>query len=98
MYRGEYDREPRIPEGYSGVMIGNDITESEPTLAPEGKGQGGGILTGLGAGLGRILKLGDGFHLGLEEILIIAAAAFLFFSKDGDRECALMLVALLFIV
>ena len=33
--------------------------------------------------------------IGTEEILIIATAAFLFFSKDGDKECALMLLLLL---
>lgn len=36
-------------------------------------------------------------NLGAEEILIIATAAFLFFSKSGDRECALILLLLLFI-
>lgn len=35
--------------------------------------------------------------IGVEEILIIATAAFLFFSKDGDRECAIMLALLLLI-
>ncbi len=35
--------------------------------------------------------------IGTEEILILAAAAFLFFSRDGDKECALMLLLLLFI-
>ena len=36
-------------------------------------------------------------NFGKEEILIIAAAAFLFFSKEGDRECAIMLLLLLFL-
>ena len=36
-------------------------------------------------------------NIGTEEILIIATAAFLFFSKGGDRECALILLLLLFI-
>ena len=36
-------------------------------------------------------------RIGTEEILIIAAAAFLFFSKEGDKECAIMLILLLFI-
>ena len=36
-------------------------------------------------------------RIGSEEILIIAAAAFLFLSKNGDRECAVMLLLLLFI-
>ena len=35
--------------------------------------------------------------IGTEEILIIAAAAYLFFSKDGDKECAIMLILLLFV-
>ena len=35
--------------------------------------------------------------LGTEEILIIAIALYMFFSKDGDRECAIMLAILLFI-
>ena len=39
-----------------------------------------------------------GFNgIGTEEILIIATAAFLFFSGDGDKECALLLLLLLFI-
>ena len=35
--------------------------------------------------------------IGTEEILIIAAAAFLLFSKEGDKECAIMLLLLLFL-
>lgn len=33
----------------------------------------------------------------LEELIIIGLAAFLFFSKSGDKECALILLALIFI-
>ena len=36
-------------------------------------------------------------RLGTEEILILATAAFLFFSQDGDKESALILLLLLFI-
>ena len=32
-----------------------------------------------------------------EDILLIGVAFFLFFSKDGDKECAILLVALLFL-
>lgn len=32
-----------------------------------------------------------------EDILLIGVALFLFFSKDGDKECALLLIALLFL-
>ena len=35
--------------------------------------------------------------IGTEEILIIAAAAFLLFSKDGDKECAIILLLILFL-
>ena len=35
--------------------------------------------------------------IGTEEILILAAAAYLFFSGDGDKECAIMLLLLLLI-
>ena len=35
--------------------------------------------------------------IGKEEVLILATAAFLFFSKEGDKECALMLLLLLFL-
>ena len=47
--------------------------------------------------LGRIQSLLGGFELGLEEILIIGAAIFLFMSKSGDFECIFILIALLFI-
>ena len=56
------------------------------------------ILSGI---FGKGGLLGDiGIHMptiGTEEILILATAAFLFFSKSGDRECALILLLLLFI-
>lgn len=35
--------------------------------------------------------------IGTEEILLLATAAFLFFSKDGDKESALLLLFLLLI-
>jgi len=35
-------------------------------------------------------------EIGVEEILILATAAFLFFSKDGDKESALILLLLIF--
>lgn len=48
----------------------------------------GGLLGGLGLRMPSI---------GTEEILILATAAFLFFSKNGDKDCALILLLLLFI-
>ena len=35
--------------------------------------------------------------IGTEELLLIGLSLFLFFSKNRDRECALMIAALLFI-
>ena len=35
--------------------------------------------------------------IGMEEALILAIALYLFFSKDGDKECAIMLLLLIFI-
>jgi hypothetical protein len=35
--------------------------------------------------------------IGTEEILLIAACAYLFFSKEGDKECAFILLFLLFV-
>lgn len=58
----------------------------------------GGIL-GFGKGLFGGL-LGSPFKLpklGNEEILIIATALFLIFSKEGDKECAVLLLLLLLI-
>lgn len=36
-------------------------------------------------------------RIGTEEILLIIAAAYLLFSKSGDRECAIILFILLFV-
>ena len=36
-------------------------------------------------------------NIGTEEILILAAAAYLFFSKSGDKECAILLFLLIFV-
>ena len=46
----------------------------------------------LGGGAGGLLS-----SIGTEELLIIGIALFLLLSGDGDTECALMLIFLLFI-
>ncbi len=53
------------------------------------------FLSGLGSGSFSLDSLFS--SIGLEEILILAVAAFLFFSRDGDSECALLLLLLLFV-
>ena len=51
-----------------------------------------GGFTGLKGGIGEKIRSID-----TEDILLIGLALFLFFSKDGDKECALMLIFLLFL-
>ncbi|MBO7196691.1 MAG: hypothetical protein J6V80_05145 [Clostridia bacterium] len=60
--------------------------------------RGSPMLSGLFGKNGLLGNIGLSMpHIGTEEILILATAAFLFFSKGGDRECALILLFLLFI-
>lgn len=49
-----------------------------------------GLFKGRGGGAGGLFG-----GIGSEEILIIAMALFLLLSKDGDKECAIMLLILL---
>lgn len=42
-------------------------------------------------------KLFGGFELGVEELLLIGTALFLFISKSRDFECIFILIALLFV-
>ena len=69
----------------TGGGIFSALTESPLLSGIFGKG---GLLGGIGL---------SAPHIGTEEILILATAAFLFFSKSGDRECAIILLLLLFI-
>lgn len=99
-----------LPENYVGTAFSDTLppeprgeeykseSESAQCVAANAGGNEPSILTGLFGGiksplLGN-LRLPE---IGLEEILIIATAAFLFFSKDGDRECAIMLLLLLLV-
>ena len=75
------------------VSISNTDKKDESTPVSLGKIPFLSSLFG-GSGLNLGIKLPK---IGTEEILIIATAAFLFFSKDGDRECAIMLALLLLI-
>lgn len=59
-----------------------------------------GFMGGRAPGGGDKDKRKPGFSLpslGTEEIILLCAAALLFFSKEGDRECALIILLLLFI-
>ena len=83
----------------------DDEKKSEATDTPVFSLKEDGLLRGVFKKLPFVSVFGDLFEngkfglqsLGTEEILIIAAAAFLFFSKEGDKECAIMLILLLFI-
>lgn len=99
-----------LPENYVGTAFGStesgenreDIpptpyTEPEsavPTAAKPKQTSRGGILGTLSLPFLDNLKLPE---IGSEEILIIAVALFLFFSQNGDKECALMLLLLLLV-
>ena len=64
------------------------------TLLPK---EPGGIFSTIGTWLTGEKKGADESRLSTEDLLILAVAAVLFFSKFGDKECALMLLFLLFI-
>ena len=93
-----------MPRGYDGIALRGDVAEPEEATTaaivsseakPTGGKPGGGILSGL---LGNLhIGIPSLDKIGYEEILILGIAAFLFFSADGDRECALILLALLLI-
>lgn len=99
----------KVPENYSGNAFAQSVgeTDTEPKDAPEAQeAMGGGLFSSLTSRLplGKIIPEGlhsalhlDKFKIGTEEILIIALALFLFLSKEGDKECAIILFLLLFI-
>ena len=87
-----------VPRAYDGIAL-RDEPCAEPRCCqenlPEKPKEGAGFLQNI---LGNLnIRLPSLDKIGFEEILIIAIAAFLFFSADGDKECALILLALLLI-
>ena len=108
MYRGSYyaeDEKLMPPANYDGTaLLQEEVYDKEEdgsleASCPKDASRGGSaplnipLLSGLFSGEGgiRLPKIGT------EEILILAAAAFLLFSKSGDKECAIFLLILLFI-
>ena len=109
----ERDEPMQIPSGYDGIAIRQDtpmseceecaLREEECISPPEHSSKE--QKDSVSAGLPLFGRLRDtlGFRglalseIGFEEILIGALALYLFFSKGGDRECAVMLVILLFV-
>ena len=92
-----------MPRGYDGIALrGESNSDAEIVEAAAKAGNDiqadpkqGGLLSGIFGNLHIGLPSLD--KIGYEEILILGIAAFLFFSADGDRECALILLALLLI-
>ena len=90
-----------VPEHYGGTAFSESETapdESETVHKEiDDRAEPTGAFGLFGKFLPKGLPILRNFKLGTEEILIIAVAAFLFFSRDGDKECALLLLSLLFI-
>lgn len=104
MYTRSYSDEMKmpLPEGYGGTMLGKDdepAPVSEPEVVEASAGAGGLLSRLIPSGLGKILPgtLFGSFKLGGEELLIGAVAIFMLLSSNGDKECAIMLLLLLFI-
>ena len=107
MYTRSYSDDrgtPQIPSGYDGIALRqesldlspdnglecNECTapaseDAEPVSVP--------LLNRLSGLFG--IHMQEKFHIGFEEILIGAVAIYLFLSRDGDKECAIMLALLL---
>ena len=92
-----------VPSGYDGTAFENEIEEVKEALANEPISEEKSEEVGL---FGRIPFL-KGFpifegiklptSLAGEDLVLLGLALLLFFTKDGDRECALMIALLLFI-
>ena len=101
MYTGSYptDADVRIPEGYDGTMLIEDAQKDDTNIVdtvPANTSFLSGIFKGGFDSLFNSTILGR-MNIGIEEILIGAAALFLLTSKNGDKESAIMLLLLLFV-
>ena len=97
------DGEDTAPVAENPWQIPQDVPCEKPCTPPKkeecGAKKGGSFLSEmLSSRLGFLKEGSFGSFLGgigTEEILIIAIALFLLLSRDGDRECAVMLLFLL---
>ena len=102
-YYPEEENRQIIPEGYDGTAfqeVAQADAEKEPpqSNAEVEKVSSIPLMSGLFGNVS--LPFLDSIKMpkiGTEELLILAVAGFLLFSKNGDRECALILLFLLFI-
>ena len=89
--------EGRVYESDEATTLLQGEERSEQTFAPISSG-GIPLLSGLFGNGGIFPKINLKIpQIGVEEILILATAAFLIFSKSGDLECAIILLLLLLI-
>lgn len=85
-----------VPGGYDGVAFRENTAPEaaseacEPASAPISNI--GGLFSGIFSGGKFSMPKFD-----VEDILLLVAAAFLFFAKDGDKECAILILLLLFL-
>lgn len=108
----EQEEPPSLPKNYDGTTFLPKPNEDPPPidaqdaeLEENNDTEQSVSSNGIFASLNRIPVLsgilnGAAFKLpklGSEELLILAVSALLFFSKKGDKECALILLFLLFI-
>lgn len=84
------------PQKKSGGIF-NALFGLFPLGIPQSADGIGGMFRALTARLAGMKSEGAGIGFESEDLLILALAALLFFSKSGDKECALMLLFLLFI-
>ena len=109
MYQRSYKEGYHIPENYSGTAveeclpyenIEEEVHSAPPRVEEEipctcGEREREPHLSKVKSLFSRLP-----FHMPRlegEDLLILGVAALLFFSKDGDKECALLLLILLFI-
>ena len=83
----------------------HDIGDASDAVATAGVGTDSGLSHGSLSRMLPFLKgivpqdIFDGIgmpKIGKEELLLIGLAAFLFFSESGDKECAVILILLIF--
>ncbi len=112
-YYADRDDVPKPPENYNGTVFleSSEQASAEPEKSESKEVHSEKISSGRGGLFSMFPKsielpsflgrLGIGSlslpKIGTEELLIIAVAAYLFFSKDGDKECAFMLILLLLV-
>lgn len=100
-----------LPEGYSGNAMRDrdEPRDDEPKVNPWEKRENDERESEPVGLFGNLFPIQDTFarlfertklslkNIGFEEILILICAGYLLFSREGDKECAIMLAALLFI-